>query len=153
DYASGDFRGTPDAIDYVLHAGVWTGEQSAGREANLAITQNAEGTGLLMARYRDASAFLAYSTMGVYHPEPPPKGFAEEDDVGPGPAGVNYTASKLAAEGAVRTLCRVLGLPTTIARLTCQYGEHGAGGIPKMFALDKLLAGEPIIVAPDGEKL
>lgn len=152
DYASGDFAEAPHDIDYVLHAGVWSGEQSPGREANLAIAQNAEGTGLLMARYRDAKAFLAYSTMGVYHPDPPPSGYAEDDDVGPGPAGINYTASKLAAEGAVRALCRIFALPTTIARLTCQYGEHGAGGIPKMFALDRLLAHEPILVAPDGEK-
>lgn len=153
DYAGGDFAGAPEAADYVLHAGVWTGEGSPGGEAGHAMVQNAEGTGLLMARYRDVAGFLAYSTMGVYHPDPPARGYREDDDLGPGPASINYTASKLAAEGVVRTLCRIHGVPTTIARLTCQYGEHGSGGIPKMFALDPLVSGQPIIVAPDGEKL
>ena len=153
DLAEGDFTGSPDDIDYVLHLAAWTGEGSGGHEADHAIRQNAEGSALLMDRYKDAKAFMHMSTMGVYHPEPPAAGYAEDDDVGPGPAIINYTASKLMAEGAVRALCRTLGLPTVITRVTCQYGDSGLGGIPKSFALDPLLKGEPIVVAKDGEKL
>jgi UDP-glucuronate 4-epimerase len=153
DLATGDFKGTPEEIDYVLHCAAWTGEGGAHNDADYAIRQNAEATALLMARYRRAKAFLHVSTMGVYHPDPPRGGYRETDPLGPGPAAINYTASKLAAEGAVRALCRIVGVPTLICRVTCPYGNSGLGGLPKTLVLDPLVRAEPIIVAEDGEKL
>jgi nucleoside-diphosphate-sugar epimerase len=106
-----------------------------------------------MAHYRDAKAFMHISTMGVYHPHDSLTGYRETDPVGPGPAGIQYTSSKLMAEGVVRSLCRIFSLPAVICRITCQYGESGPGGIPKSLVLDPLIRGEPIVVAADGEKL
>lgn len=153
DLSAGDYHGAPEDIDYVLHFAAWTGVEIAPGGADAAFRHNAEATGLLMARYRHARAFLYASTMGVYRPEPPTGGYCETDPLGPGPAAIDYTASKLAAEGVARAVCRIHGLPTVIARVTCPYGDHGHGGLPKALILARLISGEPIAVAPDGEKL
>lgn len=152
DLASDDVPELPD-VDYVLHLAAWTGDGFEERDPDFAIRQNAEATGLLMARTQSAKAFLHMSTMGVYHPEPPAGGFRETDPVGPGPGYINYTASKFLSEGVVRSLCRIHRIPSVIVRITCQYGSGELGGVPKMFALDPLLRGDPIIVAADGDKL
>ena len=140
-------------VDYVLHLAAWTGDGFEERTTDYAIRQNAEATGLLMAATRGAKAFLHMSTMGVYHPEPPPSGFRETDPVGPGPGYLNYTASKFLSEGVARSLCRIFDMPTIIVRITCQYGSEEIGGVPKMFALDPLLRGESILVAAGADKL
>jgi nucleoside-diphosphate-sugar epimerase len=52
-----------------------------------------------------------------------------------------YSISKIAEEGAVRTVCRLLGLPTVIVRMNVAYGSNG--GMPA-FHLDAVAAGRPI---------
>jgi nucleoside-diphosphate-sugar epimerase len=77
---------------------------------------------------------------------------AETDPLGGyAPYAPAYPVGKASAEGAVRALARVLGLPSTIARLNVCYGPTGWGGLPvELFA--RVLAGEPIWVPPDGSE-
>lgn len=142
DFATGELGAIPAGIDYVVHFAATTrpGDQETG------MIQNADGTGMLMHRCRDAKAFLHVSTTGVYleHPDPHHV-FRETDDLGGSTLfSPNYGASKIAAEGVVRSLSRTLGLPATIARLDSGYGgPYDDGGLPGIH-LDAIMAGEPI---------
>ena len=57
-----------------------------------------------------------------------------------------YSISKIAAEAVVRTTCRLLGVPTTIARLNVPYGD--GGGWPA-FHLALMQAGHAVPVHPN----
>jgi nucleoside-diphosphate-sugar epimerase len=150
DFADGDFSGVPTDFDYVVHPGAWAGVGGTDPNPNEAIRINAEGTGLLMAHCRAAKAFLHVSTCGVYASDPDPMHvYRETDPVSGGPAMLDYTASKLAAEGAVRTMARVLGLPTIICRLNMQYRPWADCGSPNRRILDKVLTGLPIDIPAD----
>jgi UDP-glucuronate 4-epimerase len=152
DFAAGDFTGVPTDFDYVVHPGAWAGVGGIEPAPNEAIRINAEGTGLLMAHCRDAKAFLHVSTCGVYAQNPDPDHvYIESDSVAGGPIMLDYTASKLAAEGAVRAMARVLNLPTSICRLNMQYGPWGDCGSPNRRILNNILKGLPIPVPPEGE--
>jgi nucleoside-diphosphate-sugar epimerase len=66
-----------------------------------------------------------------------------------------YSIAKIAAEEVVRTMCRFLGIPTTIARLNVPYGvgpDGSARGWPA-FHLAMLQAGMAIPVHPDRPNL
>jgi nucleoside-diphosphate-sugar epimerase len=66
-----------------------------------------------------------------------------------------YSIAKIAAEEVVRTMCRHLGVPTTIARLNVPYGV-GPDGAPRgwpAFHLAMMDAGMPIPVDPDRPNL
>ncbi len=122
-----DMSALPD-VDYVFHCGCNTFPKSQDE----AIRQNAEGTGFLMRRYKDAKAFFHMSSDSVYRETKDPAELISEDAVlgGFSVYAPHYAMSKLAAEGVVRYLARELNLPTIIARLDVAYGIHGHGGAP-----------------------
>jgi nucleoside-diphosphate-sugar epimerase len=145
DLARGELAAAPEAPDAVLHFAV---ARSATPDFDGDLAANAEAAGLLMARCRGARAFLHCSTAAVYQAkggEP-----ARESD----PLGDHhrvmmptYSLCKIAAEAVVRTSARVLGVPTTIARLGVPYGSNG--GWP-WYHLMMMKAGVPVPVHPRG---
>ncbi|WP_347270447.1 NAD-dependent epimerase/dehydratase family protein [Rhizorhabdus histidinilytica] len=142
DYVTRDFREAPETVDYVFHAAANT--KPATMEEGM--RDNAEGTAFLMERYRDAKGFVHVSATGCYAAHPDPEHvFTEDEPLG----GATYFApmygvSKTATEGVVRSLCRIYGLPTVIARMNVAYGgPYFDGGLPGR-QLDALLADEPI---------
>ncbi len=117
----------PD-VDYVIHCAANVAPKTADR----GIAVNAEGTGFLMERYREASGFFHMSSSSVYRAASDPSTpLSEEDPLG-GEASYSphYAMSKLAAEAVARFQSRRLGLPTVIARLNVAYGTRGHGGLP-----------------------
>jgi UDP-glucuronate 4-epimerase len=141
--AAGDFTGIPSDFDYVLNLAV---AKSGNWEKDLGA--NAESAGLLMAHCRGAKAFLHCSSAAVYDPpddEPRTENAALGDNhklLFP-----TYSISKIAGEVVVRTMARVLGLPSTIARLNVPYGDNG--GWP-FYHMEMMLGGIPIPVPPGG---
>jgi nucleoside-diphosphate-sugar epimerase len=94
-----------------------------------------------MAHCRDAGSVLHCSSTSLYR-----RGEAPSKETDPltddrHPRRPTYTLAKIAAEAVVRTMARVLDLPTVIARLNVPYGDHG--GWPATH-LDALVAGRPI---------
>lgn len=146
DLTSGDLRGVPDDVDYVLHFAVGRSD-----DWDLDMTSNAEAVGLLMSHCRDASAFLHCSSTAVYHPAGSHP-IAETDPLGENHREFmpTYSISKIAAEAVVRTEARQLGLPTTIARLNVPYSD--IGGWPA-WHLECILGGFAIQVHPDRPNL
>jgi nucleoside-diphosphate-sugar epimerase len=146
--ADGPLDAIPDDLDYVLHFAV---AKSADADFDRDIAANAEGVGRLMARCRNARAFLHCSSAAVY--EPTGGRPAREDD----PLGDNhrvmmptYSLAKISAEAVVRFSARHWNLPTTIARFSVPYGN--SGGWP-WYHLMMMKAGVAIPVHPDGPSL
>lgn len=122
-----DLSGLPD-VDYVFHCGANVDPKTP----EIGITQNAEGSGFLMQRYKDVKAFLHMSSSSVYRvPACAPDPVREDHELG-GYASYSphYAMSKLASEAVVRFQARALGLPTIITRLDVAYGTRGHGGVP-----------------------
>ena len=144
DLADPDFSELPKDVDYVINLSV-----SHAPNFSSALASNAENLGLLMAHYKDISAFLHCSSTGVYQPNGshPMK---EEDPLGDNhrPLLTTYSISKIAAEVVARLSARLHGLPTIITRLNVPYGEAVAW--PSMH-LEGILAGQPIQVLPGEE--
>jgi nucleoside-diphosphate-sugar epimerase len=143
DLAAPDWKPLPEHFDYVLHLAVL---QQPGFDYDHALRVNAEGTGLLMSRFRRAKAFLVVSTCGVYaSPEDPRHPLRESDPLGVTvqPYSPTYAVSKIAEEGVARFACREFGIPTTIARMNVSYGPNG--GLPA-YQLDAIVAGQPVVV-------
>ncbi|MHB8464746.1 MAG: NAD-dependent epimerase/dehydratase family protein [Acidimicrobiales bacterium] len=142
DLIKGDFATLPTDFDYVVNLAV----VRSGRWSK-DLTANGESTGLLMAHCRAAKAFLHCSSAAVYAGGTLPNG--EEADLGDNHRHLmpTYSISKIAAEVVVRTMARLLDLPTTIARLSVPYGDNG--GWPS-YHLEAILAGQPIPVPPGG---
>jgi nucleoside-diphosphate-sugar epimerase len=148
DLADGRYDGLPEQVDYVFNFAVAHGGPD---DFDRDLAANAEATGLLMRRFREARAFLHCSTTGVY--EPAGQHRLKETD----PLGDNhrvmmptYSICKIAAEAVARTAARQFDLPTTIARLNVPYGDHG--GWP-VFHLEMMLAGQPVPVHPEAPNL
>jgi UDP-glucuronate 4-epimerase len=141
--ASGDFTGIPSDFDYVINLAV---AKSGRWDKDLAA--NAESVGLLMAHCREAKAFLHCSSGAVYDP-PDDEPRAESTVLGDNhkPLLPTYSISKIAGEAVVRTMARVLGMPSTIARLNVPYGDNG--GWP-LFHMEMMLSGSAIPVPPGG---
>jgi UDP-glucuronate 4-epimerase len=141
--ASGDFTGIPSDFDYVINLAV---AKSGRWDKDLAA--NAESVGLLMAHCREAKAFLHCSSGAVYDP-PDDEPRAERAVLGDNhkPLLPTYSISKIAGEAVVRTMARVLGMPSTIARLNVPYGDNG--GWP-LFHMEMMLSGSAIPVPPGG---
>jgi UDP-glucuronate 4-epimerase len=125
DLAGADFGDLPTGVDAVLNFAVVKTQRW-----DLDLRANAEGAGLLMAHVQPA-AFLHCSSTGVY--EPAGSTILDES----APLGDNhraimptYSIAKIAAEEVVRTMCRHLEVPTTIARLNVPYGV-GPDGSPR----------------------
>jgi nucleoside-diphosphate-sugar epimerase len=139
DCSDGAFIGLPDDFDYVIHSAANTAPASFDD----AMRDNAEGSALLMAHCRKAKAFLHFSAAAVYAKYPDLTRWYSEDDL-TGSAGMgHYNGSKLAAEGAVRSMARHLELPTIICRMGVQYGVYRNGGLPGIF-LKMMLNGQSI---------
>jgi UDP-glucuronate 4-epimerase len=139
--AAGDFSAIPSDFDYVLNLAV---AKSGDWDKDLGA--NAESVGLLMAHCRRATGFLHCSSGAVYDPP--------GDDVRTESAALGdnhkalfptYSISKIAGEVVARSMARVLGVPTTIARLNVPYGDNG--GWP-YYHMEMMLAGIPIPVPP-----
>ncbi|HEY6576565.1 MAG TPA: NAD(P)-dependent oxidoreductase [Mycobacterium sp.] len=141
--AAGDFTGLPADFDYVLNLAV---AKSGRWDKDLAA--NAESVGLLMAHCRDARAFLHASSAAVYDP-PDDEPRTERTALGDNHESLfpTYSISKIAGEVVARSMARVLGLPTIVARLNVPYGDNG--GWP-FYQMEMMLAGVPIPVPPGG---
>src|SRR6478735_5786727 len=150
DLVGADFHDVPTEVDAVLNFAVIKTQRW-----DLDLRANAEGAGLLMAHVRPA-AFLHCSSTGVYDPA----GTTVLDESAPlgdnhRPIMPTYSIAKIAAEEVVRTMCRHLGVPTTIARLNVPYGV-GPDGTPRgwpAFHLAMMEAGMPIPVDRDRPNL
>ena len=150
DLVGGDFDGVPAGADALVNFAV-----VKTQKWDLDLRANAEGIGLLMAATRP-QAVLHCSSTGVYDPA----GSTVLDEAAP--LGDNhraimptYSISKIAAEETVRTMCRLFGIPTTIARLNVPYGvgpDGAARGWPA-FHLAMMQAGMPVPVHPDRPNL
>lgn len=141
DLAAPDWSALPAHFDHVMHLAVF---QLLGLDFDYAFRVNAEGTGLLMQRFRSATSFLVLSTQGVYAPpDDPARPLVETDPFGDqrSPHSPTYSISKIAQEAVARTMARALDLPTTIARMGVSYGANG--GLPA-YQLDMMLNEEPI---------
>jgi nucleoside-diphosphate-sugar epimerase len=150
DLADPDFSGLPATVDHVLHFAIF---QTDSLDYDHALRVNAEGTGLLMERFRDARSCLVVSSTVVYdiHPDPTHE-LAEDDPLGDSrqPYSLPYPVTKIAQEGVARTMARILDLPTTIARMNVSYSPNG--GLPA-YQLDTLLAGQPVPLLAGGPTL
>jgi len=145
DFAENQFGEVPDDVDYVIHLAANTKPGTA----EVAMRQNAEATGFLMHRFRNAKAFIYASNSSLYANNPDPMhAYRETDHVGgDSPHSPNYAPTKLAGEGVVRFLSRLYNLPSLIARLNVSYGSvYDDGGLPGIL-LESLIAGRPIRVA------
>ncbi len=147
DLAEPDWTGLPERVDYVLHLAAII---EPGLDFDRSIRINAEATGRVMSRFRDAEACLVMSTCGVYAaPGTGDHAMVESDPLGgsPQPYAPTYCVSKITQEAVARFACEEFGLPTTIARMNAAYGDNG--GFPSM-VLDMVLAGETIAILPEG---
>lgn len=144
--AAGDFSELPSDFDYVLNLAV---AKSGRWDKDLGA--NAESVGLLMAHCRGVRAFLHCSSAAVYDP-PGDELRTERSALGDNHKFLfpTYSISKIAGETVARTMARVLGVPTTIARLNVPYGDNG--GWP-FFHMEMMLQGMPIPVPPGGPAL
>ena len=131
----------PESFDYLLHLAAVI---PPGFDFDASMRVNAEGTGNLMRRFRDAKACLVMSTTGVYLPaEDPTRRILETDPLGGSmqPYSPTYCVSKIAQEAVAKFAAAAYGLPTTIARMNAAYGDNG--GLPSLL-LDAILAGYPV---------
>ncbi len=146
DLAEGGFSGLPDDFTYVLHLAVF---QQPKPDFDWALKVNAEGTGLLMSRFRKARAFLVMSTCSVYaRPSDPRQPIKETDPLGIAvtPHAPTYSISKIAQEAVARFVAREWNIPTIIPRMNVSYGPNG--GLPA-YLFDMMLAGKPVPIESD----
>ncbi|MDW4913479.1 MULTISPECIES: NAD-dependent epimerase/dehydratase family protein [Streptomyces] len=149
DVARDGLIGLPRDFTHVVHSAVRRGEDG---DFNAAIEVNSVAAGRLMAHCRTAEAFLYISSGAVYARQTLDHAYTETDPVdGVADWLPAYPVGKIATEGTVRTFARMLGLPTTIARLNIAYGPGGYGGVPMLY-FRRMLAGETIPVPLDGQQ-
>lgn len=137
------FTHVPDDFTYVLNFAVLrTGDFDEDLAAN------AEGLGRLMYHCRRAKAWLACSSIAVYHDAGPHHPIKETDPLGDTRRAYteSYSLAKIAAEAMARFAARQWNIPTTIARLAMPYGDNG--GLPA-YLFDAMLAGQPVPVHPN----
>ncbi len=145
DLADPDWADLPDDFDALLHLAAAI---VPGHDYDTALRINAEGTGRVMSRFRNAKACLMMSTCGVYaSPEDGSRAMLESDPLGGShqPYAPTYCISKIGQEAVARFAATEFGLPTTIARMNAAYGDNG--GLPAML-VDPILAGHPIPLLP-----
>ena len=124
-----DLDGLPD-VDYVIHCAANTMPPTTDK----GIEANAIGTGWLMERYADATAFFHMSSSSVYRAKADlSEPYTEDDELGGySTYSPHYAMSKLMGEGVARFQSHALGLPTIIGRLNVAYGSCGHGGLPNV---------------------
>lgn len=144
--STGDFAELPDDFTYVVHLAAF---MAGGEDFDKALRVNAEGTGLLLHHCNQAKAALVMSTHSIYRPHDDPY-FVYDESAALGESHSEFTPtysmSKIAEEAVARTCARLLGLPTTIARMNASYGD--AGGLPA-YHLDALARGEAVTTRYD----
>jgi nucleoside-diphosphate-sugar epimerase len=143
DLAEPDWGDLADDFSYLLHLAALI---VPGHDFDTALRINAEGTGRLMSRFRNARACLVMSTCAVYAaPDDPQHACVEDDPLGGShqPYAPTYCISKIAQEAVARFAAAEYGLPTTIARMNVAYGDNG--GLPAML-LPAIAAGQPVPV-------
>ena len=136
DLAAPDWSELPDRFDHVLHLAIY---QSLDASYDYAMTINAEGTALLMHRFANAESILIVSSAAVYDNNPDGAHlYLEADLLGDNraPYSPTYGITKIAQEAVARSLARVLGVPTTIARMNVSYSPFG--GLPA-YQLDMIV--------------
>lgn len=146
DLADPDFSDLPDDFDHVLHLAV---HQWGGTDWDYAVDVNAVGTGLLLAHFRNVRSALVMSTTGVYRPNPDPwHQYTETDPLGDptSPSTPTYGISKVSQEAVARFCARQFEISVVIARMNASYGP--GGGLPAKH-IDRLIAGEPIVLRHD----
>jgi len=116
------------SVDYVIHCGCVLDPRTADEGIKL----NAEGTGFLMQRYKDAKGFFHMSSSAIYAMKEDPRApVSEADELGGYSSySPHYAMSKQSTEAVVRFMARQLHLPTIIARLDVAYGQYNHGGAP-----------------------
>ncbi|MEE2768325.1 MAG: NAD(P)-dependent oxidoreductase [Actinomycetota bacterium] len=147
DLTVGDYGDLPNDFSHVIHFAAFQGPEP---DFDRAITHNAEATGLLMSHCRRAEAVLIASTNSVYRPHSDPwHQYEEGDPLGDpvAPHSPTYGISKTSQEAVARTMARVLGLRTTIARINASYGPDG--GLPA-YHCDWVAAERPIRLRAPG---
>lgn len=150
DLVAADFAGVPTGVDALLNFAVVKTQRW-----DLDLRANAEGIGLLIGHVRPGRVLHCSST-GVYDPAGSTV-LDESAALGDNhrPIMPTYSIAKIAAEEVVRTMCRLLDVPTTIARLNVPYGV-GPDGSPRgwpAFHLAMMQAGMAIPVHPDRPNL
>ena len=142
-----DLSALPD-VDYVIHCGCALDPKTPDE----GISINAEGTGFLMQRYKDAKGFFYMSSSSIYALKEDSKTpVTEEDELGGYSAySPHYAMSKQSAEAVVRFMARLLNLPTIIARLDVAYGQYSHGGAP-MLLVEFMRDGIPYYRAENGD--
>jgi UDP-glucuronate 4-epimerase len=143
-----DLSGVPSDVDYVIHSAC--NIFPVANDFDAAIRVNAEGTGALMTRCKNAKAFLYISSLCVYRASSDPYHVyvERESPLGQTPSyAPSYGVSKISTEAVVRTLARIYRLPTTIARLGMAYGAAAHGGVPSI-VFRKMLQGEELQCPP-----
>ena len=150
DFVGADFSAVPTGADAVVNFAVVKSQRW-----DLDLRANAQAAGLLMAHVRPV-AFLHCSSTGVYDPAGA-EALTESAALGDNhrPIMPTYSIAKIAAEEVVRTMCRHLDVPTTIARLNVPYGV-GPDGTPRgwpAFHLAMMEVGMPIPVDADRPNL
>lgn len=148
DLAGETLKGLPEDFTHVVHSAVRRGEDG---DFTAAVAVNSVAAGRLMTHCRTAEAFLYVSTGAIYARQTLDHAYTETDPInGTAEWLPAYPVGKIATEGTVRAFGRVLGLPTTIARLNIAYGPGGWGGIPMLY-FRRMLADEPIPVPIEGQ--
>ncbi|MBW2268944.1 MAG: NAD(P)-dependent oxidoreductase [Deltaproteobacteria bacterium] len=145
DLAEPSWGDLPDDFDYLLHLAAVI---VPGHDYDTSLRINAEGTGRVMSRFRDAKACLMMSTCGVYaSPADGSRAVLENDPLGGShqPYAPTYCISKIGQEAVARFAATEFGLPTTIARMNAAYGDNG--GLPAML-VPAILAEHPIPLLP-----
>lgn len=147
DLADPDWVDLPDRFDAILHLAIF---QTGAPDYERALQINVEGTALLMSRFATSGAFLDVSSIAVYdrHPDPAHP-YGEDDPIGETKQiySATYSITKIAQEAVVRSMARVLRLPSTIARMNASYGPRG--GLPA-YQLDMIVNDVPIPVRTGG---
>ena len=150
DLADPDWADLPEDFDYLLHLAAVI---VPGDDYDSSMKINAQGTGHLMSRFRNARACLVMSSCAVYaSPATGEHPLKETDALGGShqPYSPTYCVSKIAQEAVTRFAASEYQLPTIIARMNVAYGDNG--GLPSML-LDGMLAGAPVTILPNRSSL
>ncbi|MAI25839.1 MAG: epimerase [Spirochaeta sp.] len=145
DLADPDWGDLPDDFDTLLHLAAVI---VPGEDFDTSMKINAQGTGHLMSRFRNARACLVMSSCAVYaSPAQGDHAVKETDPLGGShqPYAPTYCVSKIAQEAVTRFAAQEYQLPTVLARMNVAYGDNG--GLPAML-LDGMRAGHPVPVLP-----
>ncbi len=135
-----ELDGLPKGFTHVFHSAVIKNDESQSDH----IEKHAFAAAQLMHHCRDGEAFIFVSASSVYRRQEPGRLHKEDDLLGDNtPVLETYAMHKNGTEAVVRSLARLYGLRSTIARLSVTFGAQGYGGLPSTFC-QLMLDGKPI---------